>query len=76
MVGASADVGSLFEFLNAGKEGSSGVVKGITYIENDNSVVGPLNADLAVLRAGEMVEKEFEQGVAFFLFEADDAFRV
>ena len=48
----------------------------LTYIENDNGVVGPLNANLTVLRVGEMVEEEFEQGVAFFFLEADDAFRI
>ena len=64
------------ECRQGGKGGSSGVVKRVTYIEDDDGVVGPLNADLAVLRIGEMVEEEFEQGVAFFLFEADDAFRV
>lgn len=45
-------------------------------IENDNGVVGPLNADLTVLRVGDVVEEELEQGVAFLFLEADDAFRI
>ena len=51
-------------------------MKRVAYMENANGVVGPLNADLTVLRAGEMVEEEFEEGVAFFGFEADDACRI
>lgn len=35
-------------------------MKRVAYIENDNGVVGPLHADLTVLRVGEMVEEEFE----------------
>ena len=63
--------------MQRGKEGGpSGTKKRLTYIENDNGVVGPLNADLTVLRVGEMVEEDIEQGVAFFFFEADDACRI
>ena len=42
------------------------------YIEDDDGVLGPLAADLTILRMGDVVEEETEQGVAFFLFEADD----
>ena len=80
-VGPSAHVGSLMSSRmwggKSGGGGYSGAKKNcFTYIENDDGVVGPLDADLTVLRVGEMVEKEFEQGVAFFFFEADDAFRI
>ena len=42
------------------------------YVKDDDGVFGPLAADLTVLRIGNVVVEETEQGVAFFLFEADD----
>lgn len=46
--------------------------RSLLYIEDDNSVLGPLNADLTVLRIGKVLEEEFEHSVAFFFLEADD----
>ena len=54
-----------------GRDGWKGRIEG-AYVEYDDSVLGPLTADLAVLRMGDVVEEETEQGVAFFLFKADD----
>lgn len=50
----------------------SGCYKRLTDIEDNDSVLGPLDPDLTVLRISEMLEEEFEQSVAFFFLEADD----
>lgn len=41
-------------------------------VEDDDSVLSPLDPGLTVLGIGEMLEEELEQSVAFFLLEADD----
>ena len=51
--------------------GGSYTIEG-TYVENDDGVLGPLTADLELLRVGDVVVEETEQGFAFFLFETHD----
>ena len=41
-------------------------------IPHHDSSLGPLDAGLKVRAVGQMIIKELEQGVGFFLFEADD----
>lgn len=63
---------ALFFEGRSGQRKVSGADKRRTYVEDDDSVLSPLDPGLTVLGIGEMLEEELEQSVAFFLLEADD----
>ena len=42
------------------------------YIEYDDRILSPLDADLAVLRIGNVLVEKAEESITFFILEADD----
>ena len=44
-----------------------------TYIKDNDGILAPLNADLTILRIGDVIVKEAKHGVAFFFLVPDDA---